>query len=80
MKKQAISEDKDSFGFATRFYILFMNMRWKNEARMIPLLGIQLKNVMTWPLVCINLRNEFQMRVCYYVEGKTEVHNLGQIV
>lgn len=48
--------------------------------KMIYSLGIQLKNVMTMPLVCINPRNDFQTRVCYYVEEKMEVNNLGQII
>lgn len=46
---------------------------------MILLLGIRLKNAMMMPLFCINPRNVFQTSM-YYVEEKTEVYNLGQIV
>lgn len=46
-------------GFATCFYILFMDMRWKNKMKMILLLSIQLKDVTALPLVCINPRDEF---------------------
>lgn len=80
MKKQGISKDKDFFCFATRFYISFMDMKWKNKMKMILLLDIQLTNVMTSALVCINPRNEFQMRMCHSIEAKIEVYNLGQIV
>lgn len=79
MKKQGINEDKGSSGFATCFYISFTVMKWKNKMKMILLLGIQLTKVMTFSLVCVNPRNEFQMRMCY-VEEKMEVNNLGQII
>lgn len=51
----------------------------KKQDEMILLLGIQLKNAMSMPLVCINPRNVFQANV-YYVEEKTEAYNLGQII
>lgn len=57
-----------------------MDMKWKNKMKMILLLDIQLTNVMTSALVCINPRNEFQMRMCHSIEAKIEVYNLGQIV
>lgn len=53
------------------FNILLMDMRWENKMKMILLLGIQLKNVMTLPLVCINPRNEFQ-RECVIMLGKRQ--------
>ena len=51
----------------------------KKQDEMFLLLGIQLKNATSMPLVCINPRNVFQANV-YYVEEKTEGYNLGQTI
>lgn len=76
LSKQAVHGDKDSW-LRTHFYISLMDMRSKVKMRMILLLGIQLKNVMSLPLVYRKPKNEFQQEYVLMLRRRPKCITLG---
>lgn len=68
-----------TLGFVIHFLHFVHGHKMEKQDEMILSLGIQLKNTMSMPLVCMNPRNVFQASV-YYVEEKTKGYNLGQTI